>query len=131
MAGTGRGFGIPQASGSFTAGADLSAYQFHAVILTSAKLALATSATVLILGVLQDKPNADGRAGSVCVFGESKMVAGGAITAGQFVVADASGHAVAVTLGTTTTNVCIGRALEDATTSDVFRLHVNPHFIQV
>ena len=60
----------------FPASADLSAYQFCAVIVSSGQLALATSGKNMD-GILQDTPNAAGQGGEVGMFGVSKALAGG------------------------------------------------------
>ena len=56
--------------------ADLSPYQFCAVTFGASGLALATAGKNMD-GVLQDKPNGSGQAGSVALFGISKVLSGG------------------------------------------------------
>lgn len=129
----GKGFGIPATKGTFKAiDADLAGKQFHILKITSTGIVdFATAASNLVIGVQQNKPEAAGWPVEVVVHGETKLKAGGSITAGQYLVANSDGEAVAVTLGTTTTNVAIGRALEDADDHDIFRALVDPQFIQV
>lgn len=130
----GKGYGIPARKGSFKANTDLSTLQYHIMLMSaSGEVNVASAETDLVIGVLQNKPEAAGWPAEVVVHGESKLVAGGPISAGQFLVPDASGHAVAAVLGApgNTTNVAIGRALEDADANDVFRAFVHPQFIQV
>ncbi len=74
--------------------------QYQAVMATDAN-----SST--ILGVLQNAPNA-GQAASIAYEGPSKVVAGGALTAGAFFTTNASGRAAAITSG----NMVVGRILE-------------------
>jgi hypothetical protein len=132
------GYGIPNMSGTFkSTTADMSAYQFHIAKFSATRtVTVAAAATDLVIGIINNKPYADtatrgGYDVKVIMSGEAKMVAGGSISAGAFVVADASGHGVSATLGTTTTNVAVGRALEDADANDVIRVMVAPQFIQV
>jgi hypothetical protein len=131
----GKGYGIPFFKGSFKAAADLHLNQYHIVLLSATgTVALASAATDLVIGALQNKPEAEGWPAEVVVLGESKLVAGaGGIAAGQYIVADASGHAVGITLGAPgdTTNVAVGRALEAADENDVFRAYIFPCFVQV
>ena len=56
---------------------------------------LCTAATDVIAGVLQNKPQNTGMASTVGIFGVSKVVAGGNVTAGNKVAPDANGAAVA------------------------------------
>lgn len=115
------------------AASDLAAYQFHIVKFSSDRtVTVAAAATDLVIGILQNgDADSDGAPATVRTGGLSKLKAGGSISAGQYVVADGSGHGVAVTLGTTTTNVAIGRAIEDASSGDIFTVLVMPQFIQV
>lgn len=63
----------------------------------------------LILGVMQNNPRINGAA-SIKAAGPSKVVAGGALTAGVIFTTNASGRAAAVTSG----GIAIGRILETA-----------------
>ncbi len=133
----GRGYGIPGYTGSFKAESDLSTKQFHIVKMSPTMgvgyVKVASSSTDLAIGVLENKPEGAGWPAEVVVLGESKLVAGTAITAGQFVGADGDGHALPYTFSTAgnTTQVAVGRALEDAAVSDVFRVFVQPVFVQI
>ncbi len=65
---------------SYVAAEDLSSYQYHFVALNSNKqIKLLDTANEIPLGVLQDAPTS-GQAGSVMLFGISKVVANGALT---------------------------------------------------
>jgi hypothetical protein len=82
------------------ANADLSAkqYTFMKYVATE-KADLATSATgTELLGVLQNKPQS-GEFATVAYAGLSKLVAGGAITAGAILTTNTSGRAAAVASG--------------------------------
>jgi hypothetical protein len=90
----------PQETLTLEANADLSAKQhtFMKYVATE-KVDLATSATgTELLGVLQNKPQS-GEFATVAYAGLSKLVAGGAITAGAIVTTNASGRATAVASG--------------------------------
>lgn len=60
-----------------------------------------------ILGVMQNAPKS-GHAMSIAYAGPSKVVAGGAVTAGAFITTNASGRATTIASG----NMAIGRILE-------------------
>ena len=80
------------------ADADLSANQYRAVVATANNggngVALA-GANTKILGILQDKPNANGKACAVCVEGPTRAVAGAAFARGDLLKTDANGRLVA------------------------------------
>ena len=99
---------------SVPAGSDLSGNQFYFVYVnTSGQLALPASAHIDIDGVLQDKPNAAGRPGDMCVFGITKVVSGGSVTVADYVTNDNTGKAVTATGG----QKAHGRALTASTGS--------------
>lgn len=106
---------------SFKAGADLSAKQYFIVKLSSGNVVLASAATDIILGVLQNKPKSGENADVTLANaqGTVKVVAGGSISAGNMVTADSAGKAVATT---TVGNYILGMALEDADSGDVFEV---------
>ena len=80
------------------ADADLSANQYRAVVPTANNggngVALA-GANVVILGILQDKPNANGKACAVCVEGPTRAAAGAAFARGAELKTDATGRLIA------------------------------------
>lgn len=91
---------------------DLSAKQFHIVQMdSSGDMEVGESATDLLLGVLQDKPES-GQAGTYRHQGTTKVIASAAIAIGARVTSANDGEAV-----TTTTNgdIVVGIALEAAT----------------
>lgn len=84
---------------TYPASADLSAAQYRFVTLnTSGQLVVAGDGARAI-GVLQDKPDAQGRAGQVCIGGETKVRFGAAAEEGVALSSDASGDAVTATTG--------------------------------
>lgn len=78
---------------SLPAAADLSASQFLAVKVDSNGRAAVAGAGEFCVGILQNKPGS-GQAATVAYAGISKVVAGGNITAGMSVAANASGKLV-------------------------------------
>lgn len=60
---------------------------------------LATAAADQIVGVLQSKPQVEGQACTVAIFGVSQMVAGDEISAGDVITSDSTGRAVPVGQG--------------------------------
>jgi membrane-bound inhibitor of C-type lysozyme len=128
------GYGIPLLNGTFKAtDADLTNKQFRCVKMSANRTVdFSTAATDLTIGIINNVPYAAAGADvEVVMLGECKAKSGGSISAGQFVVPNSDGDVVAVTLGTGTTNVAVGRALEDADSGDIIRVMVNPGFIQV
>jgi len=129
------GYGIPSLSGTFKAyDADLADKQFRVVDLAALGIVdFTTAATDLALGVINNVPYAAAGADvEVVLLGECKAKCGsGGVTAGKFVVSDANGDIVDATLGTSTTQVAVGRALESGDQYDIVRIFVNPCFIQV
>ena len=107
------------------AAGDLSDYRFHFMKNDSGQVTVAAVADSCV-GVLQDKPEAEGRAAELVVVGETKIVAGDAIDALAPITTDTNGHAVAVTPGSDTTCYILGRALEAAgAANDIIRVAVN------
>lgn len=106
---------------SFPANANLSARQFRCVNLsTDGQLAAAGAGATYVLGVLQNKPAAAGRAGSVAVGGVTKVEvsrAAAAVTAGAALVTAANGVAIIASTGGTA--YVWGRAMEAVSTSTV------------
>jgi len=119
---------------SLPASADLSTKQYLAVkVNASGKLAVASTGEFAI-GILQDKPSADGTIGNVLPFGGRKMkaVAGGTVTAGDLLKVDSAGKlqtaekSIVDTSDTSATDpvqgsAVVGVALEDAVIADIFQ----------
>ena len=77
------------------ASADLSASQYEFVdVNADGQLAVVSVKGAKAIGVLQDKPSAKGRPGSVAVRNVCKVAAGAAIDAGDEVIADTTGRAI-------------------------------------
>lgn len=102
----------------FTAAASLNHHQYGVVRMAAATTVniasevLVSGALLTAFGILQNKPLVN-EAAQICVFGLSKVFAGGTITAGAPISYDSSGHVVNAVSG----DVVIGRALEAATTA--------------
>lgn len=94
------------------AGADLSAKQYFFVTQAAGDGQVdPTGDGALANGVLQNKPDAAGKAATVAVRGVSKVSAAGVITRGDIVSSDANGEANTIASG----DYPLGRALESAT----------------
>lgn len=120
---------------SLAAAAALTAKQFYAVKIDSNGKAALAGAGEAAIGIVQNNPAA-GQPASVMISGTSKAVAGGNITAGDPVAADADGKLVNATKGRTNTsdtgaaadallgsNV-IGMALTGAASGDIFTVAI-------
>lgn len=107
---------------TLVASADLSAQQYRLVKLTSTGIAVANASDLNQVGVLQDKPNALGVAGSVRVDGVSKVRYGGTVAAGDRLTSDASGNAIVATTGK---QVC-GIALVAGVSGDIGTIFLSP-----
>lgn len=83
------------------AAADLSGVQYHIVrvVSTNAVNVASQNSVMRAVGVLQDTPNAAGRAARVAVDGETKVVAGASFAAGVPLSHNSSGRAIAATSG--------------------------------
>lgn len=83
------------------AAADLSGVQFHVVrVVSNNAVNVASQNSVMrAVGVLQDTPNASGKACRVAVDGESFVVAGASYAAGVPLSHNSSGRAIAATSG--------------------------------
>lgn len=92
------------------AAADLSASQHLFVAINSSSQAAVAGAGVAVDGVLQNNPDAQGKAASIMRDGISKVRAGAAVAAGALVASNASGQAVTAATG----NVVAGKALSAA-----------------
>ena len=91
--------------------ADMSSSQFTFVKVGAADFKVAACGDgEKAVGILQDKPAADGRAGNVRISGTSKVVAGAAIALGAEVASDANGKCVTAASG----DYILGVALEAA-----------------
>ena len=96
---------------SVAAGADLSEKQYRFMTINSSGELAATGDGLKADGVLQNKPDAQGRTGALGISGVSKLEAGAAITAGDDLAPDSVGRGVTASV---TGDVVAARALEDA-----------------
>ncbi|MCP3979695.1 MAG: DUF2190 family protein [bacterium] len=105
--------------GPLTAGADLSAKQYHAVQIdpTGYDVVLPADATEVVAGILQNAP-ASGEAATVLSHGPSSAVAGGSVSRGDRLMSDAAADGRLITW--TTTNFVIAIALSDAADGETF-----------
>ena len=109
------------------AAADLSGVQYHIVRFSGADTVNIASQDTSseMCGVLQNKPSAADQHAAVGFLGESKVVAGAAVSANAFITTNGSGRAVAATSG----DMVCGRALEAASADgEVIRCLLNPPF---
>lgn len=92
-----------------TAAADLSGKVYHLVRFSAARTVNQASEAVNsgLAGVLQNKPDASGQPATVAYLGVSKVVAGGTITANDWLTTDSSGRAITAASG----DMICGRAL--------------------
>jgi len=107
---------------------DLSSYQYcFGYAEADGQIAMATGATVMILGVIQDDPDAAGEGVLLGVGGISKLVVdgnAGAIAAGDKLTSDAAGKGIKTT---TDKNVYGAIALEASTAAgDIIQVLVTP-----
>ena len=99
---------------TLVAAADLSSKQYTFVKLDSdGKVAAASGATDIPIGVLQNAPTA-GQEAEVLVVGGTKIVAGAAIGEGALVGTSSAGKAVALVAGTDTTKYVVGTLLTES-----------------
>lgn len=106
MAGvTSGGQGVPR---TFGAGADLSSYQYYAVIQQTddGYVDRAASAGARCDGILQNKPDAEAALARVCVSGPSKAKVGGNVTPGLELQADTDGMLIAASTADYVVAIC-------------------------
>lgn len=90
--------------GTLEAGSDLSTHQHKFVLVNSSGQVALAGAGGPAIGVLQNKPSAQGHSASVRVLGVSKVVAGAAVTRGDQVASDANGKAATASQANTRTD---------------------------
>ena len=112
--------------GTLTAAADLSSKQYYFVKLASATTVNVCSAiTDLPIGILQNNPES-GEQAIVQIFGISKVVADGTITAGRWMGTSADSQAAGITPGSDTTVYVMGQAIQAASAGETFTMFLNP-----
>lgn len=77
---------------TYAAAADLSSYQYHFVYISADNTVNVAGANAKTLGILQNKPDAAGKAAVVRIIGTSKLVAGEAMASGKYVTCKSDGH---------------------------------------
>ena len=99
---------------SLDAHRDLSDYQFHILHLNAEYTAdKAISADQMLIGVLQSKPDEDGKTCEIRRVGISKIICGDTIAVGNLITSDANSHGVPTT---TEGDRYVGIALEPGVT---------------
>lgn len=110
---------------TFSAGADLSAKQFTCMKITAANTVTFCAATTdFPVGILQNKPDASGKAAAVMLGGISKATLGGTVTAGATVGTHSDGTLVAKTADT---DMLIGIALTAGSSGEIIDVLVTPN----
>lgn len=102
------------------AGSDLSAHQYHFMVIGSDEEISEAGNTVHVDGVLQNKP-VSGAAATLAISGISRVVLGAEVHAGDLVMSDASGKAVRAAAGQ-----IAGKALESGVAGDVIPVLLMP-----
>ena len=116
---------IGQDIGTFTAAADLSAKQYHFVVLASATTVnVATAITNAPIGILQNKPES-GQQAIVRISGVSKVVADGTLAAANFIGTSADAQADAISPGSDTTVYMTGQCIEAASAGETTSMILN------
>lgn len=112
-------FEVPLLDLAFTADSNYATTgQYLFVKVNGATQVGTTSATTdTIVGVMQNKPGSL-QAAAVRVLGVSKLVAGGALTAGSLISTDAAGKGTMVAVATGTTQYSVGIALDTVTAAN-------------
>jgi len=110
---------IPGNQITLEAAADLSTHQFKFVKLdNTGKMVAMAADTDIPIGILQDKPNAAGKVGTVMVDGISKLSSNAALTAGNLVGSSADGQGAAYASGSDTTKYIVGHVLKGSGAAD-------------
>ncbi len=108
---------------SLEASADLSAHQFKFMAVdSSSQLALQTSSTAANAGVLLDKPDAQGKVGTLAIGGMTKVEAGATVTAGAQGMADGTGRVI----DHTGVNMSAGVIIDGGAVGEVVRVLLQP-----
>jgi hypothetical protein len=108
---------------TFEAAGDLSAKQYHFVDINAAKRVAAVAVLgAMADGVLQDTPDAAGRAACVAIGGKTKIVFGGTVAAGADIAASAAGAAVTAVAG----NIILGTCAEGGSAGHIGSMIFQP-----
>lgn len=109
---------------SIPASASLTAKQFYFMkIDTNGQLAAVASSGARAVGVLQDKPTAQGQPGQLCRPGDiTKIALGGTVTKGAFAMSDGNGKGVLCTSG----SHILGWFIDSGDSGDTIRMVYQP-----
>jgi len=111
---------------SLEASAALTDYQWHGMKMTAdGECTVCAAVTDVPIGILTNKPAADGREAQVLVVGTCPVIAGEALTYGDLIRIDGSGHALPWTPGTDTTTYVVGRCLTSGATGEYVQAVIN------
>lgn len=109
---------------SLPASADLSASQFCFVNLNASGQLALPSAGGRVVGVLETKPDAQGKVGSVRTLGPARVLAAGSFDPGASLKADAAGKAVLASAGDILAGSAIAVALEAGASGKMASIHL-------
>ena len=112
--------------GFLKASADLSDYQFHGVKISTTDFTVAPATAGAVDGILQNKPEAAGRACQVRVSGVSKVELGGTVAAGGKATTDSSADLIVTT---TDKARIVGTYLEAGDSGDTVTMLVEPGYL--
>ena len=105
---------IPKFTHTLKAAGDLSTKQYYFMKLDAAgDVTVPTAATDIPCGVLQNKPDAAGKAAEIMSLGISKISQDADLAVGDLIGTSADGQAAKKTVGTDTTHYVVGQLLED------------------
>lgn len=107
---------------SLVAGADLSAKQYFFVAVSADGQIDPAGDGAMADGVLQNKPDAAGKAATVAIGGITQVICGGTVTRGGPVASDAAGEAVDAATG----DIILGTALETGADGQVISIIFQP-----
>ena len=104
------------------AGGDLSASQYRFVqVASDGQCDIVAGAGLDATGVLQNAPDAAGKASEIAIAGRVKVVAGGTVASGALVQSDASGDALLATTG----DFVLGQCLIGGAVGEVIEVLLN------
>lgn len=115
---------------------NLGTRQFHIVELTGTGNECNLAAAAGGYGILENHPENDGEAATVCVFGETKCRAGGAVSIGQHITAANTGYGIAVVSGAAHGSAAgalriLGIARTAAASGYLFTIDLNPTVVAI
>lgn len=103
---------------SLDAARDLEDYQFHILQLSAEYTAdKATGGDQMLVGILQNKPDEEGKSCEIRRVGISKVVCGGNISVGDEVTSDANSHGITATEGQRYVGIALEAGVEGRTIS--------------